>query len=99
MSNTMTPERAIEILNPEHREHYDSIETVNEACRMGMEAIGYRTSKKVNDIERFRNDIGCIAQKGKCPCCNMIVIDYIDGYGDVDSCFHCGQALDWRDEE
>lgn len=32
----MATERAIEILNPEHREHYDSIETVNEACRMGM---------------------------------------------------------------
>lgn len=36
----MTIERAIEILNPEHCEHYDSIETVNEACRMGMEALG-----------------------------------------------------------
>ena len=35
----MKIERAIEILNPEHREHYDSIETVNEACRMGMEAL------------------------------------------------------------
>lgn len=35
----MTIERAIEILNPEHREHYDSIETVNEACRVGMEAL------------------------------------------------------------
>lgn len=35
----MTTERAIEILNPEHREHYDSIETVNEACRIGMEAL------------------------------------------------------------
>lgn len=35
----MTIERAIEILNPEHREQYDSIETVNEACRMGMEAL------------------------------------------------------------
>lgn len=35
----MTIERAIEILNPEHREHYDSIETVNEACRIGMEAL------------------------------------------------------------
>lgn len=46
MSNLMTPERAIEILNPEHREHYDSIETVNEACCMGMEAIGYRIKKK-----------------------------------------------------
>lgn len=35
----MTIERAIEILNPERREHYDSIETVNEACRMGMEVL------------------------------------------------------------
>ena len=32
-------ERAIEILDPEHREHYESIEVVNEACRMGMEAL------------------------------------------------------------
>ena len=34
----MTIERAIEILNPEHREHYESIDPVNDACRMGMEA-------------------------------------------------------------
>lgn len=35
----MTIERAIEILNPEHREHYDGLDEVNEACRMGMEAL------------------------------------------------------------
>lgn len=35
----MTTERAIEILDPEHREKYDGIEEVNEACRMGMEAL------------------------------------------------------------
>lgn len=35
----MTIERAIEILDPEHREHYESIEPVNEACRMGMNAL------------------------------------------------------------
>ena len=35
----MTIDRAIEILNPEHREHYDGMEEVNEACRMGMEAL------------------------------------------------------------
>lgn len=35
----MTVERAMEILDPEHREHYDSIEPVNEACRMGREAL------------------------------------------------------------
>lgn len=35
----MKIERAIEILNPEHRECYQSIEEVNEACRMGMHAL------------------------------------------------------------
>lgn len=35
----MTIERAIEILNPEHREYYDSIKTVNEACRIGIGAL------------------------------------------------------------
>lgn len=35
----MTDERATEILDPNHREHYDGLDEVNEACRMGMEAI------------------------------------------------------------
>ena len=35
----MEIDRAIEILNPAHREHYDGLEEVNEACRMGMEAL------------------------------------------------------------
>lgn len=35
----MEIDRAIEILDPTHREHYDGLEEVNEACRMGMEAL------------------------------------------------------------
>lgn len=35
----MTIDRAIEILDPEHRECYDGMDEVNEACRMGMEAL------------------------------------------------------------
>lgn len=35
----MTIDRAIEILDPNHRECYGNIEEVNEACRMGMEAL------------------------------------------------------------
>ena len=35
----MTIDRVIEILDPEHREHYDGLDEVNEACRMGMEAL------------------------------------------------------------
>ena len=40
---SITRERAIEILDPEHRECYgdlpDGYEQVDEACRMGMEAL------------------------------------------------------------
>ena len=32
-------DRAIEILDPTHRECYDSLETVEKAMRMGMEAL------------------------------------------------------------
>lgn len=42
----MTDERAMEILDPNHREHYESIEPVNEACRIGMNAI-----KRVKELE------------------------------------------------
>lgn len=39
----ITIERAIEILDPTHREHYnelpDGMEQVNEACRIGMQAL------------------------------------------------------------
>lgn len=35
----MEIERAVEILDPEHRERYESMEPVNEACRMGMKAL------------------------------------------------------------
>ena len=35
----MTIDRAIEILDPDHREHYENLDEVNEACRMGMEAL------------------------------------------------------------
>lgn len=42
----MEIERAIEILNPEHREHYESIETINKACRMGMKALEKQIPKK-----------------------------------------------------
>ncbi len=76
----MTNERAIEILSPEHREHYPSIEPVNEACRMGMEALKYRTPKKPNYPNEY---------KIRCPICDTPVID-----GQL-YCDECGQALDW----
>lgn len=47
----MTPERAIEILDPNHKEKYDSLETVNEACRIGMNAI-----RKIQNIKKALED-------------------------------------------
>ena len=43
----MTIDRAIEILDPEHRENYNGMDEVNEACRMGMEALE-RTKKEAD---------------------------------------------------
>lgn len=50
----MTIDRAIEILNPEHRENYDGMDEVNEACRMGMEAL--ERIRWIPCIERLPED-------------------------------------------
>ena len=57
----MRAERAIEILDPKHREHYsdlpDGMEQVNEACRMGMEALQiiHAAEIKWNECEKPTN--------------------------------------------
>lgn len=43
----MTIKRAIEILDPKHRENYESIEPVEEACRIEMEALKHHKSTKL----------------------------------------------------
>ena len=43
----MTIDRAIEILDPNHRETYDSIEPINEACRMAVAAL---KAEKVRNV-------------------------------------------------
>ncbi len=85
----MTVSRAIEILDPTHREHYDNIEVVNEACRMGMEALKMQVPKKpVKD----QWDHDC------CPTCGYAGI-YKDEWGGryIPHCENCGQAIDWED--
>ncbi len=87
----MTTERAIEILDPTHREHYDSLKTVEEACRMGMAALEKQIPKKTNSIYT-ENVPGCeeIAIFGMCSCCNNEVQKAMN------YCSICGQALDWE---
>ena len=83
----MTIERAIEILNPEHREHYDSIEIVEEACRMGMGALEKQMPRKPN--------------RGVCPSCGSrhIYAATLMKAECFKYCGDCGQALDWSDSD
>ena len=53
--------RAREILDPEHREAYESLEPVNEACRMGVEAL----RRRVPESPYPDGDAGVLA----CPSC------------------------------
>ena len=97
----MTVERAIEILNPEHREHYESIEPVNEACRMGMKALEKQIPKKP---KISRSTIGTMWGKAiktkhfACPSCKTIFL-FARNEVKGNCCKFCGQALDWSDTE
>lgn len=91
----MRIERAIEILDPEHREHYESIEPVKEACRMGMKALEKQIPKKPLDI--------CtpVVTWGICPVCkgelNKLGNSPNRVFKSNAYCMDCGQKLDWSD--
>lgn len=78
----MTIDRAIEILNPEHREHYDGMDEVNEACRMGMEAL-----------ERMRW-IPCSERMPK-VCKDTSYQSYIPSFGAVDIADYHPDVDEW----
>lgn len=80
----MKIERAIEILDPEHREHYEDLEEVNEACRMGMEALKRIHSGKLVEPVRCRD---CRTPHNRftgCPRLNGLVTpgDFFCPYGE-----------------
>lgn len=83
----MTNERAAEILNPTHYEDYDSLETVQEACRMGMVAL----KMQIPEVPLAPGAIFDFT----CPHCGSR--DYLkneDGKRNK-FCGQCGKALDW----
>ena len=84
----MQIKRAIEILDPEHREHYESIEPVNEACLLGILALKKQIQKK---------PVPNCSDEYVCPICNSLVV-LSSGYKQP-FCYQCGQALDWSDTE
>lgn len=82
----MTYEWAAEILDPEHLENY-SLETVKEACQMGMDALKKQIPAKVDLWEN--------SQFGNCPYCHEVV--YRPALLKRAYCRKCGQALNWED--
>lgn len=79
----MTTERAIEILDPEHREHYESIEPVNEACRMAISAHKKQMPMQITEVHV--DEYICPACGAENSCEQGIVEDKF--------CPECGQAL------
>lgn len=84
----MRNERAIEILDPEHREQYESLEPVNEACRMGMEALWRRVPR----VPHPDGDPHILA----CPCCGRGEYLHNEDGNEQNFCGQCGQAIEWR---
>lgn len=86
----MTYERAAEILDPEHRERYESIEIVNEACRMGREAL----FRQMPGSPHPDGDESILA----CPTCGNGEYLYNEDGSRCSFCGWCGQAIDWNAE-
>lgn len=97
----MEIERAIEILNPEHRENYeeqpDGLEQIETAMRMGMEALKKQQPVKPKEFAFTREIEICHilysenVVLSKCGHCDAVVPLHSK------YCSDCGQALDWGD--
>ncbi|MGN0163518.1 MAG: hypothetical protein ACI4EA_08085 [Candidatus Ornithomonoglobus sp.] len=97
----MKIERAMEILDPNHREHYESIDIVNEACEMGRSALEKQIPKKPHHkdpchVKAFDGiDRVSTFKCYPCPQCGKWIAANVNHK----YCEWCGQALDWSDEE
>lgn len=85
MSEKMPVERAAEILDPKHRERYESLSVFEEACSMGRDALLLRIPRSP-----YKNGFAC-------PNCGSS--DYLYGYFNKPNkcCSNCGQAILWED--
>lgn len=85
MSEEMSVERAAEILDPAHRESYESLAVVEEACKMGHDALLLRIPRSP-----YKNGFAC-------PNCGSSY--YLYGYFNKlnKCCSNCGQAILWED--
>lgn len=93
----MTPERAMEILDPEHREHYDCIDPVNEACQIGRKAISRVMIAKKPKMLAMQGFGEGAASFLSCPTCRNSVTNYWVRGAKPKHCQFCGQLIDWSD--
>lgn len=84
----MSIERAVEILDPTHRERYESIEPVNEACRMGRDALRLRIPKSPYQ-DALRDTL-------ECPICGSGEYLHNEDGNKNKFCGQCGQAITWE---
>lgn len=84
----MKIERAQEILDPEHREEYESLEPVMEACRMGRGALEKMLplSPHPDGDERVE----------ACQGCGSGEFLYNEDGNRNRFCGQCGQAIKWE---
>ena len=91
MSECMSTERAAEILNTAHRESNEIMEPVNEACRMGRDAL----LLKIPRSPFPDGDKSILA----CPNCGSG--EYLHNQDEAENrfCGQCGQAIKWEDND
>lgn len=79
--------RAFEILDPAHREHYESIDPVNEACILARGALYLQMSEKpYPDGDR---------QILACPNCRSGEYLHNEDGNRNKFCGQCGKRIDW----
>lgn len=89
MSEKMSVERAAWILDPRHRERYESLAAVEDACSMGRDALLLR-------IPRSPYPDG---DKSILSCPNCGSGEYLHNQDEAENtfCGQCGQAILWED--
>ena len=92
----MTYEEAIQILVDLRYFDDDCVEDCV-ALTMAIEALEKQMPKKPKEEwskSPFSDDEGCLFQHLMCPNCGKMEVNKLD-----DFCPHCGQAIDWSDDE
>ena len=89
-SEKMTVERAFQILDPTHREHYESIEPVNKACILARSAL-YLQMKESPYPDRDRGILAC-------PNCKSGEYLHNEDGNENRFCGQCGKAIAWDEE-